>query len=179
MKETAPIEPRPTSIESDSTPGAEPGTVCWYVRAACEEDVPAIAAAMTELLLELGGTPPATSAMQAAARSLLGDGAAGVLLVAEAEGELVGVLGASWQLAIHVPGRYALIQDLWVAPSWRSQAIGADMLAALCDLAGGRQIARIEVGLPRESFAALGATAAFYRANGFTPLGSRMRRLLE
>jgi len=168
-----------TPIESDATPGAEPGAVCWYVRVACEEDLPAVAAAVTELLLELGATPPAPQAMQATARSLLSDVDAGVLLVAEAESIVVGVLGASWQTAIHVPGRYALIQDLWVHPAWRSRTIGADLLATLSDLAGGRQIARIEVGLPHESFDGLGATATFYRANGFTPLGQRMRRLIE
>ncbi len=135
--------------------------------------------AVGALLVEIGGTPPAAAAMAATARALLADGDAGVLLLAEADDELVGLLAASWQTAIHVAGRYALIQDLWVHPGWRGRAIGADLLAALSDLAGGRQIARIEVGLPRESFAGLAATEAFYRANGFTPLGARMRRLLE
>ena len=32
-------------------------------------------------------------------------------------------------------------------------------------------IGRMEVGLPRESFAGVAATEAFYSANGFTPLG--------
>jgi GNAT superfamily N-acetyltransferase len=161
-----------------NAPGAKPATVCWYVRGACDDDVPAIAAAIAELLRELGGSPPDAPAMQASARTLIGDGDAGVLLVADAEGTLVGVLAASWQTAIHVPGRYALIQDLWVHASWRSKAIGAELLGALCELASGRQIARIEVGLPSEGFAELAATEAFYASNGFTPLGPRMRRLL-
>jgi branched-chain amino acid aminotransferase len=165
--------------QSLAAPGAEPGAVCWYVRAAFEEDIPAIASAVSALLLEIGGKPPAAATMHASAHSLIADGEQGVLLVAEAAGALVGLLAASWQTAIHVPGRYALIQDLWVHPSWRSRAIGADLLAALDDLAGGRQIRRIEVGLPQASFAGLEATAAFYRRNGFTPLGARMRRLLE
>ncbi len=148
------------------------------MRGACDEDVPAVAAAIAELLLELGAIPPHAPAMQATTRALLDDGDAGVLLVADAEGTLAGVLAASWQTAIHVPGRYALIQDLWVHPSWRSKAIGADLLAALCELASGRQIAHVEVGLPRESFAALAATEAFYLGNGFMPLGPRMRRVL-
>jgi GNAT superfamily N-acetyltransferase len=157
---------------------AKPTTVCWYVRGAGDDDVAAIADAVAELLRELGGTPPERSAMQASARALIADGDAGVLLVADAEGALVGMLAASWQTAIHAPGRYALIQDLWVHREWRSRAIGAELLGALCELASGRQIARIEVGLPRESFAALAATEAFYTSNGFTPLGPRMRRLL-
>jgi GNAT superfamily N-acetyltransferase len=169
---------RAKPADAAENPRATARAVCWYVRAACDEDIPAIAAAIAELLVELGAKPPDLAAMRAAARAVMDDGDAGVLLVADAEGSLVGVLGASWQTAIHVPGRYALIQDLWVQRSWRSRRIGADLLAALCELASGRQIARIEVGLPRESFATLAATESFYRANGFAPLGSRMRRLL-
>ncbi len=100
---------------------------------------------------------------------------AGALLVAEGDGALVGVLAASWQSAMHVPGRYALIQDLWVHPAWRSGGVGAGLLAALFELARERGLARVEVGLPGERFAGLAATEAFYLANGFTPLGPRMR----
>ena len=39
-------------------------------------------------------------------------------------------------------------------------------------------MARVEVGLPRESFAGIRATEAFYLRNGFEPLGPRMRRML-
>jgi GNAT superfamily N-acetyltransferase len=182
MSEIAPIESRAapgSESQALAMSASEPGTACWYVRAACEDDVAAVASAVSALLVEIGGIPPAAPAMQASAHALIADGERGVLLVAEAAGALVGVLAASWQTAIHVPGRYALIQDLWVHPSWRSRAIGADLIAALADLADGRQIARIEVGLPQTSFAGLEATAAFYRRNGFTPLGVRMRRLLE
>jgi GNAT superfamily N-acetyltransferase len=168
----------PARVEPDTSASAVPRTACWYVRAACDEDIPAVAVAIAELLLELGGAPPELAAMRAAARSLIGNGDAGVLLVADAEGSLVGLLAASWQTAIHVPGRYALIQDLWVHRSWRSRAIGAELLAALCELTSEREITRVEVGLPREGFAGLAATEAFYLANGFTPLGSRLRRLL-
>jgi GNAT superfamily N-acetyltransferase len=102
--------------------------------------------------------------------------------VAEAGGEdggtIVGVLAASWQHAIHVPGRYGTIQDLWVHPEWRSRAIGCDLIEAFCDLARREGAKRLEVGLPRESFARIGATEAFYRANGFEHLGPRMRRKL-
>ena len=57
--------------------------------------------------------------MRTAARALLEHPESGVVLVADADGEIVGVLAASWQTAIHVAGRYGLIQDLWVHPGWR------------------------------------------------------------
>jgi GNAT superfamily N-acetyltransferase len=161
-----------------ATAPSEPNAVTWCVRGAAGEDVAKVAAAVAELLVELGGTPPDAAAMQAATRALIADRDAGAVLVADAGGALVGVLAASWQTAIHVPGRYALIQDLWVHPTSRSQAIGAALLAALFELAREARIERVEVGLPHESFAGLTATEAFYRQNGFTTQGPRMRMVL-
>jgi GNAT superfamily N-acetyltransferase len=164
-----------TSLE----PGAAPRPVSpSRVREASGGDVAVIAAAIAKLLTELGGKQPAPAELEAEVEALLADPAVGVLLVAEAEGEIVGVLGASWQRAIHVPGRYALIQDLWVDPAWRSRKVGADLVAAMAERAREQGVARLEVGLPQESFAAIRATEAFYAANGFAPLGLRMRRLL-
>jgi GNAT superfamily N-acetyltransferase len=152
----------------------------WQVRPARQDDVAEIVTAVRELLLELDGAPPAAAAMHDATRALLEDEGAGALLVAETDdGTLAGVLAASWQIAIHVPGRYALIQDLWVHPSWRSKAIGAGLIAALLELARSRGVERIEVGLPLESFSRFDATEAFYLDNGFTPNGPRMKRLLS
>ncbi len=146
------------------------------MRGATHDDVPTVAAAVGDLLVELGGSPPATPAMEGAARGLLDDRRVGALLVAEVERTIVGVLGASWQTAIHIPGRYALIQDLWVHPDWRGQAIGGGLLTALFERAHELDITRVEVGLPPERFAGLAATEAFYRGAGFALLSTRMRR---
>lgn len=166
----------PTRTEIEVSAG--PVTPGWRVRTAMPADIDAVVTAIGDLLVELGGTPPATAAMRNAALALLENHEAGTILVADASGPLVGVLAVSWQTAIHVPGRYALIQDLWVQPSWRSRAIGSGLLAALIALAHEQGMGCIEVGLPRERFAGLPQTEAFYRDNGFTQLGVRMRRAL-
>jgi branched-chain amino acid aminotransferase len=156
-----------------------PAAAC-RVREASEADAPAVAAAVGQLLVELSGGGPPANELQEATMDLVRDRGLGALLVAEAGGEdgLVGVLAACWQHAIHVPGRYGTIQDLWVHPDWRSRAIGRDLVEAFCDLAREAGAQRIEVGLPREDFERIGATEAFYRANGFEHLGPRMRRKL-
>jgi GNAT superfamily N-acetyltransferase len=158
---------------------AKAGTAC-RVREATAEDAPAVAAAIGRLLVELSGGGPAAKELEAASTELVRDRGMGALLVAEAGGEdgIVGVLAASWQHAVHVPGRYATIQDLWVHPDWRSKAVGRDLVEAFCDLAREAGAKRIEVGLPREDFERIDATEAFYRANGFEHLGPRMRRKL-
>ena len=172
MSATAPIEPEPA-------PRTELALASWRIRAARREDLDAIVAGVRELLVELGGDPPAASAMRTATRGLLEQPGAGAILVADADGEIVGVLAASWQAAIHVPGCYGLIQDLWVRRSWRARHVGRDLLAALFELARERGVARLEVGLPSGRFGGLAATESFYLANGFTALGPRMRLVLK
>jgi GNAT superfamily N-acetyltransferase len=169
-----------TSASGTSQP-AGPGLPAetWTVRRAVLADAPAVAAAVRELLRELGGTPSAPPAMEAAAGKLIVSPWAGAVFLAEAGEELVGVLAASWQMAIHVPGSYALIQDLWVGESWRSRSVGAGLLAALLELARAKRFERVEVGLPRESFAGFASTESFYLGNGFVANGPRMRRVLS
>jgi GNAT superfamily N-acetyltransferase len=159
--------------------GAPTATAGWRVRRASSADVAQVAGAVAELLVELGGAPGERAAMEDTTRTLIEEPRAGGIVVAEWEGTLIGVLAASWQSAIHVPGRYGLIQDLWVHPSWRSNAIGAGLLAALAELAREAEIDRLEVGLPRASFAGVEATEAFYRRNGFALVGARMRTVLR
>jgi GNAT superfamily N-acetyltransferase len=163
-------------------PDARPGSgsaSSVRVRAASVEDAPGVAAAVEALLIELGGERPSTAELEEAARALAEGREAGALLLAEADGAIVGVCAASWQHAVHVPGRYGTIQDLWVHPDWRSRALGRELVEALAGLAGTLGIGRLEVGLPQEGFAQLGATERFYLGNGFSPLGPRMRRLLR
>jgi GNAT superfamily N-acetyltransferase len=167
---------------SPTLPEAPPGSgpvAGARVRAAAGRDAAAVAAAVEALLVELGGERPSSAQLEEAARSLAEDEGAGALLVAEAEGTIVGILAASWQHAIHVPGRYGTIQDLWVHPEWRSRALGRELVEALAARAAALGVGRLEVGLPQESFPRLEATERFYLDNGFSPLGPRMRRLLR
>lgn len=160
-------------------PARPEGAANARIRAATGDDAAAVAAAIEALLIELGGERPSPDALRDGARELAGNPGAGALLVAEHEGAIVGILAASWQYALHVPGRYGTIQDLWVDPEWRSRALGRELILALVERAAEEGVPRLEVGLPQESFAQLAATERFYRENGFTPLGPRMRRLLS
>ncbi|HWJ41866.1 MAG TPA: GNAT family N-acetyltransferase [Solirubrobacterales bacterium] len=156
----------------------EPVATQSTVRAAGAADVEAVAGAVESLLLELGGRRPERSDLEAEVRAHLDDPDGASVLIAEADGTVVGVLSASWQRAIHVPGTYATIQDLWVDEAWRSRGVGAELVEAIASQARTRGVSRLEVGLPRETFAAIASTESFYRRNGFEHLGPRMRRLL-
>ncbi len=150
----------------------------WDIREATHEDVPAAAAGIDQLLEELGGKRGDPDELEQVAHAIVEDGSTGVLLVAENLNEIVGVLGASWQLAVRVPGRYGLIQEMWVHPAFRGMTMGGDLIVALFDIARSQGIGRLEVGLPRDGYPYLDATEAFYVNNGFTMIGTRMRRIL-
>jgi GNAT superfamily N-acetyltransferase len=160
-------------------PAARPGTLGWEVRPAREDDAPAVAAAVAALVAELGGSPPPRTAIEAEARAHIADPSLGIVLVVSATGgagELIGALTASWARAIQVAGRLLTIEVLWTRREWRDQGVGAALVEALAAAAAAEGAGRVEVGLPRESFAALRATERFYLANGFERLGPRMRR---
>jgi GNAT superfamily N-acetyltransferase len=157
----------------------EPVATQSTVREAGAEDVGGVTTAVESLLAELGGRTPSRAEMEAEVQALLDDPQGGSVLLAEADGEIVGVLTASWQRAIHVPGVYGTVQDLWVDEDWRSRGVGAELVEAIASQARTRGVSRLEVGLPRETFAAIASTESFYRRNGFEHLGPRMRRLLD
>ncbi|MET0559454.1 MAG: GNAT family N-acetyltransferase [Solirubrobacterales bacterium] len=173
MSQRVPTEDRAPARAATAGPG-------WRVREAGETDLLSCATAVEALLDELGGRKPTPTELLTEVEAAFADRAGASLLVAESEaGEVVGVLSASWGRAIHVPGPYATIQDLWVHPEWRSRRVGAGLVEGMAGLCRERGVARIEVGLPRETFAAIDATRGFYERNGFAHLGPRMRRLLD
>lgn len=158
---------------------SDPTTQQSTVREAGARDVEGVATAVESLLAELGGRMPSRAEMEAEVQALLDNPQGGSVLIAEADGAIVGVLTASWQRAIHVPGVYATVQDLWVDEDWRSRGVGAELVEAIASQARTRGVSRLEVGLPRETFAAIASTESFYKRNGFEHLGPRMRRLLD
>jgi GNAT superfamily N-acetyltransferase len=161
------------------SPARRPGALGWEVRPARPEDAPEIATGVATLLDELGA-PNSSShdAIEAEARAHISDPSLGTVLVAATEDGLIGVLTASWARAIQVPGRMLTIEVLWTRSERRDGGVGAALLEALGVAAAAEGVGRVEVGLPRESFAALRATERFYLANGFERLGPRMRRAL-
>jgi GNAT superfamily N-acetyltransferase len=182
------------------SPATSPGTSGWEVRPARPEDAAAVATGVAALLCELGATPPSHASIEAEAKAHIEDPSLGIVLIATAApaaeasshlvpdtgtnceltggAELVGVLTASWARAIQVPGRTLTIEVLWTRREWRGRAVGAGLIEALAPIAIDEGAARVEVGLPRESFDAIRATERFYLANGFERLGPRMRKAL-
>ena len=135
--------------------------------------------AVEALLDELGGRRPAAAELEAEVRALLDDPALGALLVAEAGARSSACSAPAGSARSTSPAATRRSRTSGSTPSGAAAGSAPSWSTALAALAREQGVARLEVGLPRESFAAIEQTEAFYRGDGFEHLGPRMRRLLR
>ncbi len=152
----------------------------FRVRPADRDDIPGVLEAVRQLLEELRGVPgiQLPDGAEAVCRRTIEGRTRGAIFVATSghNSQLVGVLCLSVQEAIHVGGTYGLIQDLWVSPAYRSDGVGAALVAAAESYCRQHRIGNIEVCLPSHRFPRLPRTHSFYQSCGFIELGPRMRK---
>jgi GNAT superfamily N-acetyltransferase len=91
-------------------------------------------------------------------------------------GEVVGIMTVMETFAIYAGGNYAVIDEMYVAPNYRSQGIGKKFLTALKEFARQRKWQRIDVTAPPEE--KWNRTVAFYEKEGFVFTGPKMRLVL-
>lgn len=115
------------------------------VRAATLDDLPTVLALMQAFYAEerLRFDPTAT---QRAVRTLLGDATCGAVLLLGEDAEL-GYVALTRGFSLEQGGHYALLDELYVAPSARGQGFGAQALevAAAQARAWGVAVLRLEV----------------------------------
>ena len=107
---------------------------------------------------------------EARARAWLADGSYLVLL-AKAEGAVVGFLALYQSYALYTEGTYGTIPEFYVRPSHRSRGIGSALIAQSKTIAQGRGWRRLEVTTP--PLPQFDRTLAFYQRHGFTISGGR------
>lgn len=115
---------------------------------------------------------------QHAAAQLVGKDAGYWAFIAETpEDSAVGLITLNECTAIYAEGRFGTIAELYIAPAYRSQGVGALLLERAITFAGTRGWVRLEVGAPDQP--RWSRTFDFYRRNGFVEIGPRLKRLVE
>lgn len=104
--------------------------------------------------------------------ALMADQARAVVLVAERDGGVVGVVTGQLLVSTAEGGPAVLAEDLVVDEACRGLGLGRALLAALAAWARGRGAARIQLLVDEENQAALG----FYRRLGWRPTQLRALR---
>jgi len=100
-----------------------------------------------------------------------------VILVAEAEGLVVGMCSGQSIISTAEGGFALLVEDVVVAEPWQGKGVGRELLAALEQWAAARKIGRLQLLADRNNAAAL----EFYRKLGWqgTELVCRRKRIEE
>lgn len=108
---------------------------------------------------------PARARLEAAVTRLLSDPGLWRVLVAESDGEVVGVAVLSWAFSLEQGGRSAWLDEIFVAPEHRGRGIGAGLLDAACEAAsqGGACAIDLEVEAGHDRVATLYERRGFRR----------------
>ena len=141
------------------------------VRLATAKDRDAAIALVRNLLVELGGNPPSADAMSPLFERFAVEGGPGFVVVGDADGSMVAVCAVSFVDALRSAGRYAIIQEMFVEPDWRSSGVGRDVLRFALEHATSQGCRMVELGTPFHGDRQI----QFYQRAGFTNIGARLR----
>lgn len=89
----------------------------------------------------------------------------GQILVARAEGKVIGMATAQLVISTAIGAPSAWVEDVVVAQPWRSRGVGAQLLDALADWAAARGAGRLQLLADADNAPAL----AFYQRLNWTP----------
>lgn len=98
-------------------------------------------------------------------------------LAQNSDGEWIGVVTVMEAFAIYANGNYGIIDEMYVAPSYRSKGVGKQLIDAVKQHAQNRGWLRIDVTAPPE--AKWARTVRFYEAQGFVFTGPKLRYMTE
>jgi GNAT superfamily N-acetyltransferase len=151
------------------------------IRTAVVEEAPAIAALAGELLTEimtLIGEPvfhfDLTDTTERLARFIQEERYS--VFVASDTAVPVGFVALYEGYALYAEGAFGVIPELYVQPAYRSQRIGADLLAHAKALGRARGWTRLEVTTP--PLPAFASTLTFYERQGFSITGGRKLKVM-
>ena len=146
---------------------------------------------VSALLTELGGTPPPADTMSPVFDALVSGSDAGFIVIGEDDGSgdsdgdsdapapgnaanaanPIAICTVSYLTALRTRGRYAIIQEMYVAPAARSTGIGRQVLQFALTHAAAHGCNTVELSTSYNGHRQI----AFYRRAGFTEIGARLR----
>lgn len=145
------------------------------IRKAAKDDAAVTAGMVRALLDELCGEPVQwdTDAKQELCRDMVAAGDYIVFHAVNGDGDVVGMMTLAETESLYAGGKIGLVQELYVVPSMRCQALGKTLIEKAIDYARERQWYRLEVGAP--AYPQWARTKEFYLREGFTEIGPRLK----
>ncbi len=143
------------------------------IRIAEAADAAQVVALVNDLVVEMGGDLLSIPDAIAMCERFASGESDGVIAIAESGQEIVGICAMSYQDAIRTLGRYAIIQEMYVVPKYRSAEVGAKLIDLGVAEATSNGCSVIEVGAPPSGPG--DRAQSFYTRLGFVHVGPRLR----
>lgn len=131
------------------------------IRPAGLADVSAMCGLLAELFSLERDFSPAVERQERGLKLLLREHQA-LVLVAEAGGQVVGMVTLQTLISTAQGGRVGLVEDLVIAAGWRAAGLGSRLLAAILEQAAHQGLTRVQLLVDEDNQAAKG----FYRSQG-------------
>ena len=132
--------------------------------AANEQDIPALCDLLALLFVQEAEFQPDRAAQERGLQYIISSPAVGKIIVARANGQVVGMLNLLFSISTALGGRVAWLEDMIVHPAWRRQGIGSALLKEGLSYCRNKHCRRITLLTDTDNRAA----QAFYRHHGFT-----------
>lgn len=98
----------------------------------------------------------------------------GIIRIAVYDNEIIGLICLFESYAIYANGKFAVLNELYVKPQFRSQRLGEKLMQYAYELKEIKGWSRIEVSTPEES--KWKRTLNFYLKEGFMQTGVKMKK---
>lgn len=162
---------RPTQAAQATQPGPAPGGAV-VVRGATARDLPVLVELLGQLFTMEADFRPDPSRQRRGLSELLAAQDRATVLVAERDGQVVGMVTGQQVTSTAEGGPSIWVEDLVVAEGARGAGAGRALLDAMGGWAEGRGATRLQLLVDEENLAALG----FYRRLGWSPTQLRTLR---
>jgi ribosomal protein S18 acetylase RimI-like enzyme len=134
------------------------------IRQAAAADLPALVNLLAILFRIEEDFVPDTAKQEQGLRLMLdNDNSRAAVLVAEQEGQVVGMCTGQLLVSTAEGGLSALVEDVVLLPEWRGQGIGRQLMGAIADWATKQGATRVQLLADRNNSSAL----AFYNRIGY------------
>jgi GNAT superfamily N-acetyltransferase len=143
------------------------------LRTANRQDLDALCSLLTLLFTQESEFTPDPANQLRGLAHIIEEPATGLILLAQLNGEIIGMVNLLFTISTALGERVALLEDMILAPQARQQGIGSQLLQQAISLAGQAGCHRITLLTDASNHAA----QHFYRHNGFQQSGMLAFRL--
>jgi len=141
---------------------------------ATEKDATLIKDLLKSLYLELGEENQSVKFLTDKFISgILNSGRTEIYMAATKTAESIGLVTLTECQSIYAGGKYGLLDEMYIKPSYRSKGVGAELIKKIKLIGLKRNWKRIDVTAPTEE--KWKRTVEFYKKNGFTFTGPKLK----